>query len=397
MEGGGECGYVYAHGNNLPLHDLSMVYQRPKAPPLSSSIDRFLLGQTSNIYSLQHQVQENLDSSTGFVVDPGCAMDHAFNGHEDDQLIIPWPTLHAITFVDDTVLSDHRSTTMLPNDKDDSSSFKFKPRCTTTRLGKTARGDHEPSMVLIKGPWSEEEDRNLIKLVEQYGVRKWAQIASKLDGRAGKQCRERWNNHLRPDIKKDSWSEEEERLLIEAHEQCGNKWAEIAKKIPGRTENSVKNHWNATKRRQNARRKNKKAETQTRTGNKQAQSSILLNYIKSKDPESRPLKISTLSDDGVMRHEQCYYGTQMFLPELLDYESSSPLLDIDTCHQDELLFMQNLFNDKASSCDHHGDTYSILHPLDDQWSNVSNYRNCSGLYCYNDIKIDGGLTNQLMN
>ncbi|KAE9594159.1 putative transcription factor MYB-HB-like family [Lupinus albus] len=57
------------------------------------------------------------------------------------------------------------------------------------------------SMSLIKGQWTVEEDRKLLKLVKQHGVTKWSQIAEKLEGRAGKQCRERWHNHLRPDIK----------------------------------------------------------------------------------------------------------------------------------------------------------------------------------------------------
>ncbi|XP_059288705.1 transcription factor MYB119-like [Lycium ferocissimum] len=106
--------------------------------------------------------------------------------------------------------------------------------------------------VLVKGQWTEEEDRKLVKLVKQFGIRRWAQIAENMVGRAGKQCRERWHNHLRPDIKKDTWSEEEELTLVEAHKQIGNKWAEIAKRIPGRTENAIKNHWNAAKRRQNS-------------------------------------------------------------------------------------------------------------------------------------------------
>ena len=81
---------------------------------------------------------------------------------------------------------------------------------------------------LVKGPWSIEEDALVLRLVQEKGPQKRTSIAEHLPGRIGKQCRERWHNHLNPKIKKNTWSLEEELILFISHKSQGNKWADIA-------------------------------------------------------------------------------------------------------------------------------------------------------------------------
>ncbi|KAF2311305.1 hypothetical protein GH714_021613 [Hevea brasiliensis] len=98
---------------------------------------------------------------------------------------------------------------------------------------------------LKRGAWTADEDQKLIAYIQEHGGGGWRTMPQKAGlQRCGKSCRLRWANYLRPDIKRGEFSTEEEKMIIQLHATLGNRWSAIARHLPKRTDNEIKNYWN---------------------------------------------------------------------------------------------------------------------------------------------------------
>lgn len=206
-----------------------------------------------------------------------------------------------------------------------------------------------------KGPWTAEEDRLLVAYVNAHGEGRWNNVA-RLAGlkRNGKSCRLRWVNYLRPDLKRGRIMPHEENMILQLHAVWGNRWSTIARSIPGRTDNEIKNYWRTHF-------KQRVKPTSQNTGRMRARLLRRQQFFQRQQLQQR---------------KQDQLDMQMVIPQLFDNEYTPTLTQGAEDAPDE----QGLFysiDDTAATLDQASSNEDMilwngLWDLDDLYGNVSN-------------------------
>nr|XP_043610616.1 transcription factor MYB83 [Erigeron canadensis] len=204
---------------------------------------------------------------------------------------------------------------------------------------------------LRKGLWSPEEDEKLMNYMLRNGQGCWTDIARNAGlQRCGKSCRLRWINYLRPDLKRGAFSPQEEQLIVHLHSILGNRWSQIAARLPGRTDNEIKNFWNSTIK------KRMKVNNSTTTASQSSPNNSVDDT--SSDPISRDIM-------GVGMFMSMQYEHDLMTMCMDSSTTTTTTSSISSMHNNNFMLV------KGSS--HNNDNFCQLPPL--QQNNINNNNN----------------------